>query len=99
MAVNNISYIIFPLSAIIEKGYTTKMIPFFFCSVYHQDMLASFIKYDIESGIVLLLYQLCILFSFGSPSCEPTNLPPPWGPGGLSRECVLLIIMRVVKGD
>ena len=24
---------------------------------------------------------------------------PPWGPGGLSRECVLLIPMRVVKGD
>ena len=24
---------------------------------------------------------------------------PPWGPGGLSRECVLLIPMCVVKGD
>ena len=24
---------------------------------------------------------------------------PPWGPGGLSRECVLRIPMRVVKGD
>ena len=23
----------------------------------------------------------------------------PWGPGGLSRECVLRIPMRVVKGD
>ena len=34
MAVNNISYIIYPLSMRIEKGYTTKMIPFFFCSVY-----------------------------------------------------------------
>ena len=34
MAVNNISYIIYPLSTRIEKGYTTKMIPFFFCSVY-----------------------------------------------------------------
>ena len=24
---------------------------------------------------------------------------PPWEPGGLSRECVLRIPMRVVKGD
>ena len=24
---------------------------------------------------------------------------PPWGAGGLSRECVLRIPMRVVKGD
>ena len=24
---------------------------------------------------------------------------PPWGPGGLIRECVLRIPMRVVKGD
>ena len=23
----------------------------------------------------------------------------PWGPGGLSRECILRIPMRVVKGD
>ena len=30
MAVNNISYIIYPLSTRIEKGYTIKMIPFFF---------------------------------------------------------------------
>ena len=35
MAVNNISYIIYPLSTRIEKGYTNKMIPFFFCSVYN----------------------------------------------------------------
>ena len=34
MADNNISYIIYPLSTRIEKGYTTKMIPFLFCSVY-----------------------------------------------------------------
>ena len=26
-------------------------------------------------------------------------IPPPWGPGGLSREYVLRIPMRVVKGD
>ena len=25
--------------------------------------------------------------------------PPPLGPGGLSRECVLRILMRAVKGD
>ena len=34
MAVNNISYPIYPLSTRTEKGYNTKMIPFFFCSVY-----------------------------------------------------------------
>ena len=27
------------------------------------------------------------------------TVAPPWGPGGLSRECVLRIPMRVVKGD
>ena len=30
MAVNNISYLIYPLSTRTEKGYITKMIPFFF---------------------------------------------------------------------
>ena len=34
MAVNNISYPIYPLSTRTEEGYITKMIPFFFCSVY-----------------------------------------------------------------
>ena len=34
IAVNNISYPIYPLSTRTEKGYITKMIPFFFCSVY-----------------------------------------------------------------
>ena len=34
MAVNNIPYPIYPLSTRTEKGYITKMIPFFFCSVY-----------------------------------------------------------------
>ena len=34
MAVNNISYPIYPLSTRTGKGYITKMIPFFFCSVY-----------------------------------------------------------------
>ena len=32
----------------------------------------------------------------------PFYLPsgvPPWGPEGFSRECVLRIPMRVVKGD
>ena len=36
VAVNNISYPIYPLSARTEKGYITKMIPFFFCSVYKK---------------------------------------------------------------
>ena len=34
--------------------------------------------------------------------CFDTELKivlPPWGPRGLSRECVLRIPMRVVKGD
>ena len=34
MAVNNISYPIYPLSTRTDKGHITKMIPFFFCSVY-----------------------------------------------------------------
>ena len=36
MAVNNISYPIYLLSTRTEKGYITKMIPFFFCSVYDK---------------------------------------------------------------
>ena len=36
MAVNNISYPIYPLSTRTEKGSITKMISFFFCSVYFQ---------------------------------------------------------------
>ena len=47
-AVNNISYPIYPLSKRTEKGYITKMIPFFFCSVY-------------EHKIVLLLSVLSLL--------------------------------------
>ena len=34
MAVKNISYPIYPISTRTEKGYITKSIPFFFCSVY-----------------------------------------------------------------
>ena len=46
------------------------------------------------------------LFDFGTEAATSSTLcgvskyltppPPPWGPGGLSREC---IPMRVVKGD
>ena len=36
MAVINISYPIYPLSTRTEQGYRTKMIPFFFCSVYTE---------------------------------------------------------------
>ena len=39
MAVNNISYLIYPLSTRTEKGYITKMIPFFFCSVYQCSII------------------------------------------------------------
>ena len=34
IAVNNILYPIYPLSRRAEKGYITKIVPFFFCSVY-----------------------------------------------------------------
>ena len=34
MAANNISYPIYPLPTRIEKGYTTKIIPFFFSVQY-----------------------------------------------------------------
>ena len=40
MAVNNISYPIYPLSTRTEKDYITKMIPFFFCSVYKNKPLS-----------------------------------------------------------
>ena len=36
MAVNNISYPIYPLSTRIEKGYRTKMIPFFFVQYMYR---------------------------------------------------------------
>ena len=39
MAVNNISFPIYPLSTRTEKGYITRMIPFFFCSVYFSKLL------------------------------------------------------------
>ena len=48
MAVNNISYLIYPLSTRTEKGHITKMIPFFFCSVY--------IKYALASPLLLLTW-------------------------------------------
>ena len=48
MAVNNISYSIYPLSARTEKGYITKIIPFFFCSVYFW-LTAKNIKSDLET--------------------------------------------------
>ena len=34
MTVNNISYLIYPLSTRTEKGYITKIIPFFLFSIY-----------------------------------------------------------------
>ena len=43
MAANNISYPIFPLLTRTEKGYITKMIPFFFCSVYIHWMLYQYV--------------------------------------------------------
>ena len=47
MAVNNISYPIYPFSTRTEKGYITKMIPFFFCSVYmHRITNRPFKKFE-----------------------------------------------------
>ena len=46
MVVNNISYPIYPLSTRTEKGYITKMIPFFFCSVYISFSLYAPISLD-----------------------------------------------------
>ena len=51
MAVNNISYPIYPFSTRTEKGYITKMKPFFFCSVYVALRSAGGIK---QKGLVLL---------------------------------------------
>ena len=51
MAVNNISYPIYPLSTRTEKGYITKMIPFFFCSVYLLYMTT-------ESDTTLVFYSI-----------------------------------------
>ena len=52
MAVNNISYPIYPLSTKTEKGYITKMIPFFFCSVYIKTVCCGIRGYQ------------CFFFSF-----------------------------------
>ena len=64
MAVNNISYPIFPLSTRIEKGYTTKIIPFFFCSVY---MTWSHIIHDMES------YNLISMLHSSNVHCLPSK--------------------------
>ena len=40
MAVNNISYPMYTLSTGTEKGNITKMIPFFFCSVYFNYLVS-----------------------------------------------------------
>ena len=53
MAVNNISYIIYSLSTRIEKGYTTKIIPFFFCSVYYRQIF--------YNGYIRPLIDYCIV--------------------------------------
>ena len=50
MAVNNISYPIYPLSTRTEKGYITKMIPFFFCSVYVSD-------FSIDSDFTTIIHR------------------------------------------
>ena len=54
MAVNNISYPIYPFSTRTEKGYITKMIPFFFCSVYLPRLL---FKKGIRPGILVCFAQ------------------------------------------
>ena len=57
MAVNNISYPIYPLSTRTEKDYITKMIPFFFCSVYvpsHVEMYVHVHKFQNRGRCVSL---------------------------------------------
>ena len=60
-------------------------------------------QYDptsIERIICLVLGTFTALYKSFLKRCTLTNKAvPPWGPGGLSRECVLRILMRVVKGD
>ena len=47
MAVNNISYSTYLLSTKIEKGYTTKIIPFFFVQ-YTSDKETFFLGFNIK---------------------------------------------------
>ena len=52
MAVNNISYPIYPLPTRTEKGYITKMIPFFFlfsicCYIFILDCMLAAILYEV----------------------------------------------------
>ena len=60
MAVNNISYPIYPLSTRIEKGFTTKIIPFFFvqysCTIYNL--------WSITSNNIFCLFKQGIYNSF-----------------------------------
>ena len=53
LAVNNIPYPIYPLSTRTEKGYITKIIPFFFCSVYIYSCYIIFIIYTLRVSIFM----------------------------------------------
>ena len=50
-------------------------------------------------GYCLTPYQRLRLYNGAPFSRLLRHAGPPWGPGGLSRECVLRIPMRVVKGE
>ena len=52
MAANNISHPKYSLSTRIEKGYTTKIIPFFFCSVYIHSATS------LQQGITVIVFVL-----------------------------------------
>ena len=68
IAVDNIPYPIYPLSTRTEKCYITKMIPFFFCSVYIQVCTKNECWYwgvllgGITSPLLLLHTRLSMIF-------------------------------------
>ena len=70
IAVNNNSYSIYLPSTKIEKVYTTKMIPFFFCSVYYttayvHEILNKFILNIMKKYFPCTLkYKVCHIVKF-----------------------------------
>ena len=74
MAVHNISYPIYPLSTRIEKGYITKMIPFFFCSVYQSLYTKVTMDFKAQVKDVYAPVQRVALVSVAMSICR--RIPP-----------------------
>ena len=56
--------------------------------------------YNIYFFLFIIVYnRYHNLFLYIISLNQSREINPPWGPGGSSRECVLRILMRVVKGD